>query len=256
MINPTDAFGQAADGTPIPGRVRRSTRARRISINVRADRVELVVPVRAPLDGPQGAWAFLRMKRAWIVRAWERAQERLREREEARPPPTRFVDGATVLHRGEHLPLVIREDDIPRPRVEVRDGLLVSVPRGLTDEGRERTVALAVRAWAQGELLAESRRLAKDLAGRLGMTVADVRLSRARTRWGSCNAKGVIRVNAALAATPLDILEYLVAHEVAHLRWRNHGPRFYAALARLIPDWAERRHRLRAFENKHPFLLD
>lgn len=255
MTDPTEAFGHTADGTPIPGRMRRSSRARRISINVRADRVELVVPVRAPLDGPRGAWAFLKSKRAWVVQTWERARDRQREREEARPPPIRYVDGASILHRGEYLALVIRKDDIRKPRVETRDGILVSVPHGLSDEGRERKVALAVRSWAQSELLSEARRLAEDMASRLGLKATDVRLSRARTRWGSCNAKGVIRINVALSAAPPDILEYLVAHEVAHLRCRNHGPRFYTTLARLMPDWEERRRRLRAFEKEHPFLL-
>ena len=78
--------------------------------------------------------------------------------------------------------------------------------------------------------------------------MTDIRLTRARTRWGSCSATGVIRVNVALAAAPPDLLEYLVAHEVAHLRWRGHGPRFYATLARLLPDFQERRTRLRAFK--------
>ena len=255
MTDPMGAFGRAADGTPIPGRVRRSTRARRVSLIVRADRVDLVVPAGAALDGPRGAWAFLRAKQAWVSRAWERARDRLREREEARPPRTRFEDGATVLHRGEHLPLTIREDDILRPCVEARGGLLVTVPRGLTGAGRERSVALAVRGWALSGLLSESRRLAVDLAARLGLTVAAVCLSRARSRLGSCSARGVIRVNVVLAAAPLNLLEYLVAHEVAHLRCRGHGPRFYATLARLMPDWEERRRRLRAFEKEHPYLV-
>jgi predicted metal-dependent hydrolase len=131
----------------------------------------------------------------------------------------------------------------------------VSVPRGLTDLGRERAVAVAVRAWAWAGLLAEARRHAEELAARLGMPVTDVRLTRARSRWGSCSSTGVIRINVALAAAPPDLLEYLVAHEVAHLRWRGHGPRFYAALTRLLPDWQDRRARLRIFEREHPDLL-
>ena len=132
---------------------------------------------------------------------------------------------------------------------------MVTVPRGLTEAGRDRTVAVAVRAWAWKGLMEESRRLANALAARMDRRVADVLPTRARTRWGSCSANGVIRVNVALAAAPPDLLEYLVAHEVAHLRWRGHGPRFYAALQGLLPDWKERRRRLREFEKAHPELL-
>ena len=255
MTDPTDLFGRTTDGTPIPGRVRRSTRAHRISIIVHADRVDLVVPARAPLSGPSGALAFLQTNQAWVTRAWERARNRRRVREEARPPPLRYEDGSTVLVLGQQMSLAIREGDVTRPQVEVRDGLLVTVPLGLADAERQGIVSVAVRTWAWTGLLAESRRLGADMAARLGLTVADVCLSRDRSRWGSCNARGVIRVNGALASAPPDLLEYLVAHEVAHLRCRGHGPRFYATLARLVPDWEERRRRLRAFEKEHPFLL-
>jgi len=270
------AFGAAPDGTPIPGIVRRSDRARRVSVVVHPDRVELVVPTGMPLDGPRGALAFLEARHDWVRRTWARVQARIRRRQATAPSPPpippRLEHGALVLHRGERLALCLCEGDVPRPKVErtgpadaaphgdaspnpATGGLRVTLPRGLNDAGRDRSLAVAVRAWTAGVLLAEARRLAHDLAPRLGGRVTEVRLTRARTRWGSCSATGVIRVNAALAAAPPDLLEYLVAHEVAHLRWRGHGPRFYAALAKLLPDWEERRRRLRAFESEHPHLL-
>jgi predicted metal-dependent hydrolase len=284
MIDTTDTFGHAADGSPIPGSIRRSAKARRISLFVYADRVELVIPEGAALIGPQGALTFLKSKRAWIGRTWDRIRKKAQAREAAREPAPCFQHGSTVLHRGERLHLSVLETDVRRPRVAemgtgkmgtdtdfpggksvsvpifpepvpIFPGLHVSVPRGLTDLGRERAVAVAVRAWAWAGLLAEARRHAEELAARLGMPVTDVRLTRARSRWGSCSSTGVIRINVALAAAPPDLLEYLVAHEVAHLRWRGHGPRFYAALTRLLPDWQDRRARLRIFEREHPDLL-
>jgi predicted metal-dependent hydrolase len=276
MTDPTDTFGTAADGQPIPGGIRRSARARRVSVIVHADRVELVVPEGAALTGPRGALTFLESKREWIRQTWERVRKKAQAREAAPSPAPRFEHGSTVLHRGKHLRLSVLETDVRRPRVAemaemgtdtvfcgaqktvsvpISAGLVVSVPRGLTDVGRERSVAVAVRAWAWAGLLNEARRHAEELSARMGLPVTDVRLTRARSRWGSCSSTGVIRVNVALAAAPPDLLEYLVAHEVAHLRWRGHGPRFYAALERLLPDWQDRRARLRTFEREHPHLL-
>jgi len=285
MILPADAFGVAEDGTPIPGLIRQSTKARRVSLIVRPDRVELVLPPRAILTGPRGALAFLESRKEWVVKTWDKVRKKAQNRVAAATVPVRFVHGSTVLHRGRQRVLNVVEADVSRPRVieypesasaavvrsggaeypesasaavvrsggaDNADAITVSVPRGLTDAGRERTVAITVRAWAWAGLIVEARRHALEMAGRLGMAVSDVRLTRARSRWGSCSATGVIRVNVALAATPPDLLEYLVAHEVAHLRWHNHGPRFYAALTGLLPDWQERRARLRIHEREHP----
>jgi predicted metal-dependent hydrolase len=239
-----------------PLEVRRSDKARRLSVVVHPDRVVLVVPRGIALEGPRGALAFLESKRDWARRAFVRVRSRdaLRQADAVPPPPP--DDGATFLHRGSAWPLAVREADVGRARIEATDVLSVTVPRGLTDDGRRRTVAVALRNWARAGLLAESRRLAAELSARLGVAARDVRLLRARTRWGSCSPDGVVRLNVALAAAPPDLLEYLVAHEVTHLRWRGHGPRFYAALERLVPDWAERRARLRAFERAHPHLLE
>ncbi len=255
MFDLAEAFGCAADGTPVPGNIRISARARRVSVIVHPDRVDLVVPVGVPLEGRRGALAFLESKKEWVRLAWERARTGAQTREAARPPAPRYQHGSTVLHGGRDMALSVVEADVRRVRVEAGDGFRVSVPRGLTEAGRERSVAVAVRAWAWARLLDEARRHAAGFAAHLGQSVTDIRLTRARTRWGSCSATGVIRVNVALAAAPPDLLEYLVAHEVAHLRWRGHGPRFYATLARLLPDFQERRTRLRAFEREHPYLL-
>lgn len=251
MGSPETVQRSAPDDLPLE--VRPSDRARRLSLVVHPDRVVLVVPRGVPMEGPRGALAFLRQKEDWARRTFAR----VRARAAPAPAPAAPAPGAgdTVLHRGRALPLTVHEAPVRRPRVEAGDAVRVLVPEGLNEAGRRRTVAVALRNWAWGVLLAESRRLAADLSARMGVTAADVRLMRARTRWGSCSPAGVLRINVALAAAPPDLLEYLVAHEVAHLRWRGHGPRFYAALERLVPDWAERRARLRAFERAHPGLL-
>ena len=64
-----------------------------------------------------------------------------------------------------------------------------------------------------------------------------LQLSSARTRWGSCTAAGVIRLNWRLLQAPPAVLDYVMAHELAHLEHMNHSPAFWAETARLYPDW-------------------
>jgi predicted metal-dependent hydrolase len=81
-----------------------------------------------------------------------------------------------------------------------------------------------------------ARRLA-HYAGCLGVPMPPLVLSSARSRWGSCNAKGEIRLSWRLMQFDPQLIDYAVAHEIAHLREMNHSPRFWAIVARLYPDW-------------------
>ena len=69
------------------------------------------------------------------------------------------------------------------------------------------------------------------------------------SRWGSCHvAKGVVVLNTALAAAEEDLLDYVTLHELVHFLHPNHGPGFYAAMDALLPDWREKRRRLKGYE--------
>lgn len=112
--------------------------------------------------------------------------------------------------------------------------------------------ALARRALQQRALDVFARRLAHyaALAGRVPPPLS---LSSARTRWGCCSASG-IRLNWRLIHLPLDLVDYVVAHELAHLREMNHSARFWAEVARLCPDWRERRAALKKHGGEIPLI--
>ncbi len=82
-------------------------------------------------------------------------------------------------------------------------------------------------------------------APQLGLAVPPIALSAARTRWGSCSSRGVVRLNWRLGFMPLNLVDYVVVHELAHLREMNHSPRFWSLVEGLCPDWRERRRELR-----------
>lgn len=85
-----------------------------------------------------------------------------------------------------------------------------------------------------------------EYCGRLGRDVPPVRLSSARTRWGSCSAASGIRLHWRLIHLRPALIDYVVAHEVAHLAEMNHSPRFWAVVEALYPDWKSARNELRA----------
>lgn len=79
-------------------------------------------------------------------------------------------------------------------------------------------------------------------------------LTQARTRWGSCNSRGDIRLNWRLIHLPLTLIDYVVAHELAHIKEMNHGPRFWALVETMYPDWKTAKSTLRAHVGSLPII--
>ncbi|MDR1669573.1 MAG: M48 family metallopeptidase [Oscillospiraceae bacterium] len=101
--------------------------------------------------------------------------------------------------------------------------------------------------YAQGEFGQTVRKLITTWEQQLGVEAAFVGIRVMTTRWGSCTAKTRrIRLNAALAYCPRECLEYVVVHELAHLRENNHSPRFWAVVADALPDYQERQKTLKS----------
>jgi predicted metal-dependent hydrolase len=220
-------IGDLALGVPIAVRV--SLRARRVSLRVDAASrgVELVLPRRF---SERGAVAFVAAHRGWIA-----------ARVAALPPPLALADGAIVPVFGT--PHRIRRvSDSGAAPVTIADGEIrvrgdpAHLPRRVRDH---------LRALARRDLSAR----AHAFAARLGRSVTRVGVRDPKSRWGSCSSKGAISFSWRLVFAPEAVIDYVVAHEVAHLVEMNHSPRFWRVVADLVADSAAprgwlRRHRL------------
>ncbi len=202
----------------IPYTIRRSSRARRIRVNVHAHTgVEVVLPARTP---ERAAAAAVSELRPWIERRLEDAQ-RVLARIAAR--------GGTVPYLDEALELVPQPG---RQRVH-REGGRLLVPEGEPRPALERFYRRAARA----EIAPRLDR-ATELAG-TPYSKLDIRAQ--RTRWASCSASGRMSFNWRLLLAPERVLEYVVWHEVCHLEILDHSARFWALLERRWPGYREDR---------------
>jgi len=87
--------------------------------------------------------------------------------------------------------------------------------------------------------------IAEDEAGRIGVTFQRIRIGGQRTIWGSCSARGTLSFNWRLVLAPLEVLDYVVVHELCHLRVPNHSRRFWALVEQQRPRWRDQRDWLR-----------
>jgi predicted metal-dependent hydrolase len=207
----------------IPYTVRRSTRARRVRVNVHAHTgVEVVLPARAP---ERAAAAAVSELRPWIESRLQEAQQVL-ARIAAR--------AGTVPYLGDTLELVPQPG---RQRVH-RDGARLLVPDGDPRPALERFYRRAARAEIEPRL---------DRAAALaGTPYAGLDIRAQRTRWASCSATGHMSFNWRLLLAPERVLEYVVWHEVCHLQIHDHSARFWRLVERRWPDYREDRRWLRS----------
>lgn len=113
--------------------------------------------------------------------------------------------------------------------------------------------ALILTEFYRNQLKARIEKLISDWPSRIGVSVADWRVKKMKTKWGSCNAQGKrIWLNLELAKKPPECLEYILVHELVHLLERNHNERFRAYMDKFMPNWRDRRDLL----NKMPLAFE
>ena len=226
--------------TDIPYQIRMgSPRRTRLAIRVTASgQVEVLLP---PGESPRRAEEAVRLRADWIVRHVRRMR--------AQPPiaPPGWISGEEHLWLGAPLKL-----DVLASRswqgVTVAEGRLVVSVR----EAAPAAVRRVLEAWYRGEARRILGERLHELASRITWLphVPVWQLKNLRRRWGSCNAKGELLFNVRLVKTPLPCIDYVILHEIAHLRELNHSPAFYAELAALLPEWQARRKELNSYARR------
>ena len=191
--------------------VRRNARARRMTLRVprAGGSVVLTLPMRASLSSGR---EFVQSKADWLRRTVA-----------AMPGPQLVADGVQFPVAGQAV--LLRA--LPLRQVRLQDGIL-AVPAG-------RPVGPTVQAWLKHRAHVALREAVDRHAEALGRKPRAMCLRDTRSRWGSCTSDGRLMFSWRLAMAPPLVLDYVAAHEVAHLAHMDHSPRFWAEVARLMP---------------------
>lgn len=224
-------------GTDIHVEMRRSRRRKTIGIIVKLDGS---VVVNAPMRLSQKRVAeVLQRRAAWI----EGKRQKVQEMGARFPMGQRFVKGERFWFLGEEVSLQVRCDSSARaPQVALTDGTLDVVLKADTPDAVRGTLVEWYRQQAE-RLLPE--RVA-HYGAKTGLTPKGVNVAQWRRQWGQCIVDTqVLRFNWRIMQTPLPVVDYLVVHELMHMREPNHSRKFWHHVHSVLPDYKERRKWLR-----------
>jgi predicted metal-dependent hydrolase len=222
-------------GRRVPYMLKVSARARNLRLVIRHDRgLEVVVPRGT---GRARVEDVLRDKAQWVLTTLDRVAL---EAVDSAPPP--LVDGNVLPFAGRSLTLALR---MGAPAGHFRAILLDDMLTLTVGDGSQETVRAALETWYR-------RRAREVFAERLavcnvayGYTYGRVSIKEQKSRWGSCSRQGNLNFNWRLLLAPLPVLDYVVTHELAHLKELNHSDRFWQLVARGCPNYLVHRRWLR-----------
>lgn len=182
--------------------------------------------VRAPLRMKEAdIWRFIEAKTDWIKRKQAGVQKEAELLHQ-------YMDGETFLYLGKEIPLRI---------IRNRKPALVMARTFKLTESAQPQAKLLFEAWYKKRARAVLTERVEFFAYEHGFKVEKIRLSSARTRWGSCSTKGTLNFTWRLVMAPLEVIDYVVVHELCHLKELNHSKAFWAQVQTILPDYKVRR---------------
>jgi predicted metal-dependent hydrolase len=212
-------------------------RARRGSIGfvVSAEGLQVNAPRWVSLQNIDSA---VQAKAGWIVRKLQEQRDRARRLDAAR---VEWRDGTSLPFLGETV-IIVLDPRVAGAVLNADAQALPGVPRlvlhvGLPQTAEPEQIRDSVQSWLQRQALRIFTDRCKHFADTLGVRMTRLSLSSAQTRWGSASADGSIRLNWRLVHFGLQVIDYVVAHELAHLREMNHSAAFWDVVRSVVPDY-------------------
>lgn len=222
------------DGQDVPLRVRRHPRARRLTLRIDRTGRGAVITIPAGIPLAEGL-EFAHRQSGWLLHRLEKS-----------PPPVELGDGVTIPFLGE--PHLIRHAPGGRGVVTRRDG-------EIHVSGRPEHLNRRLLDWLKKQAREKLAQTARSKAAIIERPIGRVTVRDTRSRWGSCSTKGNLSFCWRLILAPEFVLDYVAAHEVAHLIEKNHGARFWKLTGELTEDPERARAWLRIHgESLHRFV--
>ena len=220
--------------------LKRSPRRRSIGLQISDRGLVVSMPLRA---SEKWLHSVLQEKALWVVSkldSWQGKQI----------PVKKWADGEPLLFRGETFTLRVMPSLFKAAPQLTLDELIIH----LNDVSNQAAIHKIVMQWYKREAERDFAECVEHFAPLMNVQPKEIKLTSARTQWGSCTAQGVVRLNWQLVTMPLHLIDYVVVHELAHLQEMDHSAAFWCVVESVCPDYAKLRGELRKWSPVPPRL--
>ncbi len=220
----------------IPITVRRSPRAKRLKLQIESEKPELVLVI------PRYALSmqidnFIRKQTPWIEKNWEKALKKAAKR-----PKRKYQDGDTYFYFGETLTLKLIPSVRWRPSIKVvGNNLEVTLHKATTVSDGKKAIKKKVQEFYKKKAEEVIHDRLQFYNEHYGLRYNRVSFRNQKTRWGSCSSAKNLNFNWRLIMAPIEIIDYVVVHELCHLKYMNHSAAFWKLVSERMPNYKEMR---------------
>ncbi len=220
--------------------IRYSHRAKKVRLVVSSDKVEVVAPFGVP---EKRLHAFAAEQKHWVEKTVARIQAKTRT---VKPfMPERYDNEALIPFKGEFYPLRLEHKPGSRGQTvefSSEKGFVISVE---SSEPAQDDIRQSLRDWLFQQAASETEAYIRKYAPRYQLWPRRVRIKQQKSRWGSCSGQNNLNINGLLILTPPEVMEYVVVHELCHIRHKNHSADFWQLVASHLPDFQQQRNWLK-----------
>lgn len=219
--------------------IRRSGRAKKTRIIVSAEKIEVVTPLRV---SEKKIHAFVRSQQDWIVGATEKVLKQSQAIKKINPDV--YTDGVVIQYKGQKTTVWVKQSDSDESQIECnKQGITLYISsQSVINSDLNRQVLME---WLKKQALKSVEEYVEIHALKNNLFPRSVKIKTQKSRWGSCGINNDIHINWLLIFAPPQVLEYVVVHELCHLKQRNHSARFWRLVEICLPEYKQFRNWLK-----------
>ncbi len=226
-------------------------RSKRKTLGIKVGLEEGVI-VRAPTHLPVDVIRKkVQEKGDWILQKLEKMGEI-----EPKPAPKEFMSGEKLPYLGRRYRLKVNKENNSSKEVDVRlyrGKFYIGLSSQINESERRTKIRQALIKWYRSHAQKRIAERVEKYQSKIGVTPAKVKVKHQKKRWGSCSNKRNLNFNWRIIMAPISLVDYVVVHELTHLKYPHHSKEFWDTIASILPDYKERRERLRVKGNTLEF---